>query len=335
MFEFGSKNVVFIAPDFFGYDLIIEKALSDSGANVYRLVDRPFSGAIYKAISKFFGNIVSKILENYYLSKLNKHNVSADYVLVINGQTLSRKTLLTLKSENPNAKFILYLWDSLKNRPTIIRNLDIYDEKFSFDREDSQKYGLKFRALFYGDSEENETLNHKSDRYLMSFVGTAHSDRYAIVSALKPNFKDHDCFWYLYLQASWVYWWYKITNSAFSGAMKNDFMYSSLQYSEMRRVFNQSEIIVDIEHESQVGLTIRTFECMHSGKKMVTTNKDIINYDFYRYGNIFLIDRDSPAVPEEFINRPFSPYSKDVIKFYSVDTWIKDVLSLTGVSDDQ
>ena len=68
---------------------------------------------------------------------------------------------------------------------------------------------------------------------------------------------------------------------------------------------------------------------------MVTTNKDIINYDFYGYGNIFLIDRDSPAVPEEFINRPFSPYSKDIIKFYSVDAWIKDVLSLMDVSDDQ
>lgn len=334
MVNLKSKNVVFIAPEFFGYDLIIEQALSDSGASVYRLVDRPFSGSVYKAITKLMGRIIGKILDNYYLCKLKQMNVSADYVLVINGQTISRAFLLNLKSKNPSAKFILYMWDSLENRPDIVHNFDVYDEKYSFDRRSAKRFGLKFRPLFYGGLNKNETMKDDADRYLMSFVGTAHSDRYAIVSSLRKKFSHRDCFWYLYLQAQWVYWWYRLSNSTFAGAKKNEFMYSPMSSFEMRNVFNNSEIIVDIEHTSQTGLTIRTFDIMRSGKKMVTTNKDIVNYDFYKYGNVYLIDRDFPSIPDDFINRKFSPYSEDIIRFYSVYGWIEDVFNLNDQVSD-
>ena len=45
--ELKGKRVVFIAPNFFGYDLAIERALSRQGAEIFRLKDRPFSSSIF------------------------------------------------------------------------------------------------------------------------------------------------------------------------------------------------------------------------------------------------------------------------------------------------
>ena len=87
-----------------------------------------------------------------------------------------------------------------------------------------------------------------------------------------------------------------------------------------------SEIIIDIEHPDQSGLTIRTLEVLAAGKKLVTTNRDVINYDFYQYGNVYVIDRLNPKVPQDFIKKPFNPYPSSILNSYSIDNWLVDVL---------
>jgi hypothetical protein len=324
----SQKKVILISPRFFDYDMVIERALINAGADVQRLVDRPFENAFTKAATKLFARLVGKILEPYYFSKIGKLPMYADYVLVINGQTLSRRVLLKLKSKNPNAKFLLYMWDSIENRPGIIRNFDLYDEKYSFDKKSAKRFGLTFRPLFYENAEKSEVTEYVGDRYAMSFIGTAHSDRYAIIKSLSLKYSGRNFFWYMYLQAPWVFWWYRLTNSAYVGARKNEFCYAPLPSHEMKKALSLSDVIVDIENARQVGLTIRTFDIMKSGKKMITTNQDVVNYDFYLFGNIHVIDRLDPSVPDEFMNRKFTPYNAELLYFYSIDGWIEDVLGL-------
>ena len=328
MLSLSDKRVILISPRFFGYDLVIQRSLIDSGAEVERLVDRPFENAFSKAVTKLFTRLIGKVLEQYYFSKIDKLSMCADYILVINGQTLSRSVLLYLKEKNPNAKFILYMWDSIENRPGIIHNFDLFDEKFSFDKKSAKRFGLKFRPLFYENGEKSEVVECDGGGYVMSFIGTAHSDRYAIIKSLSQKYSGQVFFWYMYLQAPWVFWWYKLSNPAYVGARKNEFHYHPLTSQEMKTVLSQSDVIVDIENSMQVGLTIRTFDIMKAGKKMITTNQDVLNYDFYLFGNVHVIDRLDPSVPEEFMSRMFTPYSSEILYFYSIDGWIEDVLGL-------
>jgi hypothetical protein len=326
--DLQNKKVVFIAPSFFGYDDIIEKALIRHGALVYRMLDRPFSSPLFKAITTLFARPVAKVLDFFYLHKIKKMPLNVDFVLVINGQTLSENILLALRKKNSSAIFVLYMWDSIENRSSIVPNLGLYDKKYSFDRDSAQRYNFHFRPLFYDKIETEGTLNEHGETFLMSFIGTAHSDRYSVISVLADTFSDSHCFWYMYLQAPWVFWWYKLSSFTFRKARESEFEFVPLSIEKMKDVFRRSEIIIDIEHPSQTGLTIRTFDIMRSAKKMVTTNKDIVNYDFFGYGNVFLIDRTNPQIPASFIERKFKPYSDEILDFYSVDGWLRDVLSV-------
>ena len=320
--ELQGKKVVFIAPNFFGYDMAIERALSRQGAEVFRLKDRPFSSAILIAFTKIFTRLSRKLLDYYYFTKLDDLPNDFDLVLVIKGQTLSRKVLMKLKEKNHNAKFILYLWDSLKNCPSVRDNLDLFDSRFSFERDKVPLFN--FRPLFF---EPIDSSSNFKKTYLISFIGTAHSDRFSVIKKINAGMNSETCFWYLFLQARWVFYWYKISRVDFADAKIDDFNFLPLSCSDSHNVYMGSEIIIDIEHPKQEGLTSRTFEVLGIGKKLVTTNSDVMNYDFYKYGNVHVIDRLNPEIPEEFIERKFNPYPSDIRNFYSVDGWLSDVLN--------
>ena len=54
-----------------------------------------------------------------------------------------------IKDCQPNAKFILYQWDSIKNFPYIVRMHKYFDKCYSFDKEDVGHYPcLQFLPLF-------------------------------------------------------------------------------------------------------------------------------------------------------------------------------------------
>ena len=42
---------------------------------------------------------------------------------------------------------VLMLWDSVANKVNTLEKLDLFDEVFSFDKKDCEKFGLTFRPL--------------------------------------------------------------------------------------------------------------------------------------------------------------------------------------------
>lgn len=94
----------------------------------------------------------------------------------------------------------------------------------------------------------------------------------------------------------------------------------------MQRVFFDSRTILDIEHPAQTGLTMRTFETLGASKKLVTTNAQVRDYDFFDPSNILVIDRKSPPrIPESFLETAYVPAHADIYSKYSLQGWIKDV----------
>ena len=76
---------------------------------------------------------------------------------------------------------------------------------------------------------------------------------------------------------------------------------SGLPSEQLTAKLKQSKTVVDIQHPKQSGLTMRTIEMLGANKKMITTNADIQNYDFYHPNNICIVDRNNVVVPPEFI----------------------------------
>jgi len=322
-----NKRVLYIAPRFFGYEEEIKNEFIRRGALVDMLPDRIFASTLMTGVTKLQPGLVSKSATRLYLKKLGEFNrASYDLIFIVNGQTLSTEFLSYLKKTFPQAKYLLYLWDSLENRKSVLNSLDCYDRVCSFDMIDVKKYSLVYRPLFFSSSFTRNAYDHEAE-YDISFVGTAHTDRYKIVNRVSSELADNTRhLWYLHLQAKWVFWYYKLCNPYFKNAEMSEFNFSSLSKSEVGAIFNASKSILDIEHPQQNGLTMRTFETLGCEKKLVTTNKNVMDSDFYRSGNILVVDRESPKVEKEFLRRPYQSLPQALYERYALAGWMDEVL---------
>ena len=50
----------------------------------------------------------------------------------------------------------------------------------------------------------------------------------------------------------------------------------------MDEIVTNSKCVLDSAQANQNGLTIRVIEMLGAKKKIITTNEDVVNYDFYR-----------------------------------------------------
>ncbi|WP_212803538.1 MULTISPECIES: CgeB family protein [Pseudomonas] len=324
-----NKNVLYVAPMFFGYESEIKGELEQQGASVTFLLDRPFESPFLKALTKFRHAWVIGAADRYYERQMNSVHTEFDYVFVVNGQTLSAKTLSAWRERYPKAKFILYMWDSFSNRQQTLHNLKYFDSVFTFDKNDAEKYNVNFRPLFFS-AGFNAVVETKTE-YDISFIGTAHTDRFFIVDKIDRQLDaSTKRYWYLYLQANWVYWFYRCFNRAYRNARKSNFKFASIPKSEVQRVFNVSNAILDIEHPQQTGLTMRTLETLGARKKLVTTNASVKQYDFYAEDNILVIDRWEPVISKAFLERPYKAVDPHIYHRYSLAGWLDEIIMLVN-----
>lgn len=323
------KRVLLFAPRFFGYEIEIRSEIERRGAIVDFMADRPFDSPLMTALTRVQPRWILPSANKLYEKQLIEiGSTHYDIILVVNGQTLSSNFLKILKTSYSNAKMVLYVWDSLENRQGIVSNLCGFDEVFSFDSFDATYYGLRLRGLFYSKGFERP-LDDEIDFHL-SFVGTAHSDRYSVVTKLKASLASElSCFWYLYLQAQWVLYAYRAIDPSMSRAQSDEFYFVALSKADLHNVFSRSRAILDIEHPKQHGLTMRTFETIGANKKLITTNPQVRDYDFFNEQNILVIDRSNPMVSREFLESSYVPIGPDIYHRYSIEGWVNEVLGLS------
>lgn len=326
MSNLHGKKVLFIAANFFGYASDIQCEIESRGATVNYLEDRPFSDAWKIALAKLFPSLMQKFSNRYYRNKLKSYgDVHYDLVFVITGESLTQELLKEIRLSSPKAKFVLYIWDSILNKPGILRLLDCYDEKYSFEKTAITNTKIKFRSLFFTSGFEN--VHATEIKFLASFIGTMHSDRYSVLSQIKKSIPvAANVFFYFYIQAPWVYWIYKLTKPSFMQSTITDFKFKQLDKKTVQRVFFESKVILDIEHPSQSGLTMRTIEALGAKKKLITTNQNVASYDFFNVNNIYIIDRADPVIPEEFFESEYEVPPEKIYNKYRLSYWLDDVL---------
>lgn len=321
----AGKRVLFFAVRYFGYEQQIMAELRRRGAEVDYLPDRPFNTPLMAAITRYSRAAVMLFARHYYERRLTEFGDKVyDLVFVINGQTMSRQMIAKLRDRMPNARFLFYIWDSMRNKPKAREILPFFDECVTFDPEAARQYDMRLLPLFFAPGFEG----HDNDlQYDLSFIGTAHSDRFHIIStidrALSP---DVSRFWYLFLQAPWVFYVQKAINSAFRKASFANFQYVPMPFASVQDVFRKSRAIVDMEHPDQTGLTMRTFEAIGAGKKLITTNRHVRDYPFYDPQNIHIIDRSDPSVPHDFLRTPYRPLVPTLRYRYSLAGWLDELL---------
>jgi hypothetical protein len=107
---------------------------------------------------------------------------------------------------------------------------------------------------------------------------------------------------------------------------KQDFIYQPKSKSDIDGLVARSRIVVDIERPVQTGYTIRAIELLCANRKLITTNPEMVNADFFDPANIAVVDRFAPKIAPSFFQQPYVPLCEEILKRYSLDRWIEEVL---------
>ncbi|MDX4975368.1 CgeB family protein [Myroides odoratimimus] len=318
------KKILFFCVQTFGLEKQVKSKLEELGAFVTYYDERPKNNTFTKAIIRLKKELYTRKIVKYYNSIIkNTENDSFDYMLVIRGEVVPEFFLKLFKENHPSCKLIFYNWDSFKNTPNTKKLLDLYDTKFSFDPYDAKDSSIFFRPLYYIDS--YASLESRKDfLYDLLFLGTAHSDRYIISNRIKENLEEKGkkvyCFYYM--QGKLVYFYKKLFDSTFQHFDYKKLSFESLSTSKMLMLYNQSKVILDINHPGQKGLTMRTFEAIGAKKKLITTNEEIKKLPFYNRDNILVLDRNKPEIDLSFVESDYCDIDSEIYQKLSIEGWL-------------
>ena len=293
MVNLKGQKILFIGIGFYDYDEAIKNILTHQGADLNYI--NSSKNLLSWRIANRLGldKIAKRIRRMYVLNKLNNSN-NNDIVFVIKGENLYDNELKTLRKNNPRAKFILYLWDSLirlSNSKLLLENFECI---LSFDRIDCENVpNIKFLPLFYRNS-----VISKSKKYDLSFVGWMHSDRLELLRKFKNQLIANKKSYYMKLyMGSFQYFIQRYITHILNAGDEDLIITKPINYFKLQQIVAQSTMVLDIAHQQQSGLTMRTIETLAIGCHLLTTNHDIINYDGISSRMYSIFDRTNPVIP--------------------------------------
>lgn len=326
-------KLLLIMPNFFNYPQVIKEELNNMGYEVDFFDDRPSTNAWIKAIIRINKNLIYSYIQKYFLSIMKTiKNKQYDVVLLISGQSLSftEEMIEQIKNCQKQAYFVLYQWDSQTNFPYISKMQKYFDKCYSFDKHDvDANPKLNFLPLFYSKQyAEIKKKDKKEFKYDFCFVGTAHPKKYKLIKMMSSQLEKvyPKQFIYYYFPSKIVFFYHKILDKEFRKADFREFHYIPLDRNKINDVYEKSRCVLDSPQKGQIGLTIRVLEALGAGKKVITTNQDVINYDFYCPENIYIykgkIDLDNI-----FFTMPYVDLDKDIYIKYSLTSWLKTIIN--------
>ena len=323
----ANKRILMFSPAFFHYEDLIAEKMRELGAEVDFFDERSVTSSFSRGLVHITPAVFRAHTHKYYDSILNRvRSRNYDYILFVKCDMADEKVLKSFRRAFPKARMILLLWDSMRMIDGIEEKFRYFDRLLSFDRNDCMAHPeLIFRPNFYTD--DCDDISEK-EVYDWSFCGTIHSDRLNVIRQIEAISQQRGYSYdlYPYLQSRQVYWLYRMTRKEFLNTTPEDFIYEKLTFDDSVKEMAKSRVIVDIEHPDQSGLTTRTLITVAMGKKLITTNEDTVNYDFYDPDMIWIIDRNNVEIPEEFMNKPNKKPSAEFYEKYSLRRWVLDVL---------
>ena len=291
--------------------------------------DRASSATWYKVALRLLPAMTVSWSERSFLRRLRQLDPpSISHVLVIKGEGLSRRVVLKMRETLASASIGLYLWDGVENAKGVAKIMTAFDSVATFDPVDAKTFGWTYRPLFGRKISANKDIA-ATMQFDWCFIGTIHSDRHRVIhrlrqrcGALSKNYV------FCYFQSPLVLFLRRLFDWTLWLAPKGTLSTKPMSAADVAQIVEDSRAVLDVEHPRQRGFTMRTIETLLGGKKLVTTNKHILESELYDPSRVCLINRANPEIPAEFIDRPFLPIPDSCRSHYSCEGWAAELLNL-------
>ena len=314
-------KILFLCPDYLNIHKIIEEGISVFlKAEVKTIV---FQSYQYRNINEKIKNTLSKLifkknLKKIWASKMYYNQIDQneefDFVFVISPDYLTNYHLGLIKKKSK--KMIVYFWDSFDwMNGKYERTLPFFDKKFSFEPKDCEKYNLELLTNFYYDTTKAENI--KNNAY---YIGNF-DNRINVIEKINNLLLKHNIVSNIYIKKNSNFIEKNYANNII-------FIDDYIPLSESFQNLKKSKFALDIHKSVQNGLTFRVFESIGLKKKLITTNKDIVNYDFYNPNNILIWNENLKEIPTDFLNNDYEQLSIEIYKKYSLENWVKTIFKI-------
>lgn len=314
-------RILFLAPVYNNLYLPILKAMTEAGHEVVYVEDKEFKYSPYykgcgdvSRLKRGIKYIYYKLfdVENRYWRFQIKHNPQLsrefDLLFCIQGLSFGKALLKHLRSCQPQIKTALYVWDSCSYYDYSV-NFCHFEKVATFDLYDSLHYNVDFLPFYWTKN------SHLDNQYDISIVGTDHDGRLNIVESIAKQLENQKVSFYFRIFTN------RVNNSKYTTD-------KLLSVEETEEIVAKSTCILDTDRETQTGTTPRIIWALASGKKIITTNKNLRKMPFYNKKQICIIDRKNPIVDVNFILDKTTFPTNDFIADLYIKTWINNFVTI-------
>lgn len=315
-------HITLISFDNWGLNAHIVSTLKKQGHTVchidFNLFKYKYPSFLHKVYNIILKTFFKKNLKNQHYGKeiikeLDKNKDIQDVILTIKADFIAPENILEFKKYSK--KTIGFFNDNTYRCPKIKRVINCFDEVYSFEKSDCAKFNLKF-ATNWIYNENISSSNEKPFDFDIFNISSVDKRLPILVSIAKELKSKKINFKFIVYDKK-----HKPTNE------KLTYINKHMPLSEVNDYINRSKVLLDINRIGQVGLTFRVFESLGLEKKLITTNADIRNYDFYNPNNILIIDEKKPSIPLLFFENEYEKIPEVIYKKYTLEGWISNILS--------
>lgn len=204
-------------------------------------------------------------------------------------------------------------------KPESILKTESSVELWSFDPQDSKRYGMKYNPQFYfriPDS-SNEV------KYDIVFVGSTNG-RLEQILRWKHIFENENFNVYFHIK--------KHKYEKIPKKYEIEVTDTLLTYEKIIDLDKASKAIFEINQTGQTGLTNRALEATFLKKKLLTTNADIKYTRLYNPHNIYILGEKQQVSIQEFLNSEYDMTDYDnITRYYDSKSWLARFLNNVGV----
>lgn len=324
-----NKNILMLCVKTFSYEEAIKSELERQGATVFYYDERPSNTNFAKGILRINKSSYKSKITKYYDNILKQaEDLDINYLFVIRGEIVPHEFLSKFKARHDSCKLVFYTWDSIANHSHALSILSFFDRKYTFDTSDSEKYELLFRPLFYRN--EYGSINPIKSSLIshdITFIGTAHSDRFQIANKVKEWCTRNKLkgYFFYYQHGLLVDVYKRIFDKSYNGVPLKYLSFRSMSPEDMIEKVEKTKVVLDIQHPGQSGMTMRVIEALGAGRKIITTNTSVKDYSFYDPSNIQVITRSDFILDKEFVTSEFRALEPKLNAAMSLRGWVDEI----------
>lgn len=259
-----------------------------------------------------------------------------DFFMAIDGFMVTPHLFDILNSQNSSIRKVLYLYDRVEGNYELDMFFKFYSDVYSFDLGDCAHFGLHHLPIYWVPTEKKTT----EDYDIFGMASFSWGARYEVYKALKDLARSNGLNDYIKLyyppvqnKLSYLlrYFAYKIQGKNYlSLSDLNDDLFTdkSLTPKEFRDLILSSKVILDTQNSNQDGMTARFMWALGAEKKIITTNKAVVQNVFYTPDQIYVLSIDNLNGVVDFISKDYQmPDDKRrIIQQYRIDNWVNTML---------